>query len=275
MKLFLSLIFVVVVSMWLTLRSEPSLTANDLALGSTNEPIKVLGVKLSANNPQSQKVGWLEGLEVQIQNISGKPIQYLVIHAELPVEIATGERARVPLAYGQVFAESKSDKVEIFQPGAKLTLRASKIDCERVKHLVASGFVPSSKDIQPNLHVVLFADRTSWMSGRLHYPDPVNPNKWIAAEELQRSEARVTEASGVSFLKANSKSSAKSQTCYRYLGFVWEYCCDSPSGNPIYVANQLFAEDPTGTVHPETAMPCCGIDSGCCFNDVLRPGCAP
>jgi len=274
MKRFLSLIFVVV-SMLLTLGLAPSLTANDPAIGSTNQPIKVLDVKLGATNPQSQKVSWLEGLEVQIENISSKPIQYLVMHVELRVGTAAGDVARVPLAYGQVFADSKSGKVEVFQPGARLTLRASKIDCERIRQLVASGFVPSPKKIQPNLHVAVFADRTSWMAGRLHYQDPVNPNKWIAAEELVRSETPVNELFGMSFLKASFKPSSKSQTCYRYVGYHWEFCCYNSIGSEIYAGTVDFVEDPTGNVHPQTVEDCCGIFQGCCTYDEVGLGCAP
>ena len=268
MKRFLCLIFVVV-SMLFALGLDPSLTANDPAIGSTNQPIKVLNVRLDATNPQSQ---WLEGLEVQIENISGKPIQYLVMHIELPVGTAAGELARVPLAYGQVFPDSKSGKVEVFQPGARLTLRASKTDCERIKQLVASGVVPSSKKIQPNLHVVMFADKTSWMAGRLHYQDPVNPKKWIAAEELVRSETPVSEPLSMSFLKASFKPSAKSQTCFRYAGFSWEPCCGD-----LYVGHANFFEDPTGNVHPNTVEACCSPSQGggCCFYDEIGLGCAP
>lgn len=271
MKRFLSLIFVVV-SMLLTLGLYPSSTANDPAIGSTNQPIKVLDVKLGATSPQSQKVSWLEGLEVQVQNISDKPIQYLVMHMELRVGTAAGDVARVPLTYGQVFADAKSGKVEVFQPGARLTLRASKTACERIGQLVASGFVPSLKDIQPNLHVAVFADRTSWMAGRLHYQDPVNSKKWIAAEELVRSETPVNEPFGMSFLKASFKPSSKSQTCFRYTGFSLEPCCGD-----LYVGHANFLEDPTGNVHPNTVEACCSPSQGggCCLYDEVGLGCAP
>lgn len=271
MKRFLCLIFVVV-SMLLTLGLDRSLTANDHAIGSTNQPIKVLEVKLGATSSQSKKAGWLEGLEVQIENISGKPIQYLVMHLEL----RAGTAARVPLTYGQVFADANSGKVEAFQPGARLTLRASKIACERIEQLVASGFVPSPKEVQPNLHVVMFADKTSWMAGRLHYQDPVNPKKWIAVEELVRSETPVSEPFGMNFLKAGFKPSFKSETCFRYVGFHWEECCGIPP-QIIYVGDTDFVEDPTGDVHPNTVQDCCSQSNGggCCNYEEIALGCAP
>lgn len=275
MKNFLSLM-IVVVSMLFTLGLAPSLTANDPAIGSTNQPIKVLHVKLGATDSQSKKVSWLEGLEVQIENISGKPIQYLVMHLELRVGTAAGDLARVPLTYGQVFADAKSGKVDVFQPGARLTLRASKIACERIEQLVASGFVPSLKETQPNLHVVMFADKTSWMAGRLHYQDQVNPKKWIAVEELVRNETSVSEPFVMSFLKASFKPSSKSQTCFRYVGFHWEECCGTPP-QIIYAGHADFAEDPTGNVHPKTVQACCSQSNGggCCNYEEIGLGCAP
>lgn len=272
MKRFLCLIFVVV-SMLLTLGLGPSLTASDPAIGSTNQPIKVLHIKLAADS-QSRKVSWPEGLEVQIENTSGKPIQYLVMHLELRVGTTAGDLARVPLTYGQVFADA--GKVEVFQPGARLTLRASKIACERIEQLVASGFAPSPKDIQPNLHVVMFADKTSWMAGRLHYQDPIDPKKWIAVEELVRSEARVSEPFGMSFLRASFKP--KSQTCYRYVGYHWgpDPCCGTPP-NQLYVADSDFLEDPTGNVHPKIVQACCSQSNGggCCNYQEIGLGCEP
>lgn len=265
MKYVFSLSIVVVsVAMFLTLGASGSLTAGDPAIGSSNQPIKVLGIKLGATNPQT-KVNWAEGLEVQIENVSGKPIQYLVMNIELRAGTAAGDFARVPLTYGQV-----SGKVEVFQPGAKLTLRTSKIACERIEQLVAGGFVPSLKDIQPNLHVVVFADSTSWMAGRLHYQDPVNPNKWIAAEELVKGETPVNEPFGMSFLKASFKP--KSQTCFRYVGFHWQGCC-----GPYLVGTADFAEDPTGNVHPSTVQACCSETQGggCCDYEEVGLGCAP
>ena len=265
MKPFFSLTIVVVsVAILLTFGSDKSLTANDPAIGTANQPIKVLAVKLGTANAQpKQKVSWLEGLEVQIENVSTKPIQYLVMHVELPGSV------RVPMAYGQV--DSKSGKVAPLQPGGKVNLRASTDACERLKEqFAASELVPSANEIRPNLHVALFADRTAWRAGRLHYPDPSNSKKWIAAEELARGETQVNEPFGMSFLKASFKP--KSQTCYRYVGFHWEPCCGS-----LFVGDSDFLEDPTGNVHPNIAEACCSQSQGggCCFYEEVGLGCEP
>jgi hypothetical protein len=275
MKIFLPLIFVGV-SVLLTLSVEPSTAVNDSSLGGIKSPIKVLDVKLT--NTQSQKDSWLGGLEIQIENTSGKPIQYLMMYAELPDGTSSGSRVPLPLAYGQVFPDSKSGKVEFFQPGARLTLRATKIQCERIKKLVASGAVPSAKELQTNIQVVLFADRTSWADGKLHYPDPVDPKKWIVAEEVVRSETRASELFGVGFQKASLVSSAKTETCYRYAGFYYEYCCvdeTSIPGQPhnIYMINAVMTEDPTGNKHPNTQQPCCPGTSDCCTQVWYASGC--
>ena len=275
MKRFFSLsILVVSVAMLLTFGLDESLTANDPAIGSANQPIKVLAVKFGTNPQPNNKSSWLEGLEVQIENVSTKPIQYLVMLVELPARTGAGEFVKVPLAYGQASAvNSKSGKVESLQPGGKVNLRASTDACERIKEqLVASGLVPSAKEIRPNLHLAIFEDRTAWMAGRMHYPDPSNSQKWIAAEELARGETPGNEPFGMSFLKVGFNPRPKSQTCYRYVGFHWQGCCGG-----LFVGDSDFAEDPTGNVHPQIAQACCSQSQGggCCDYEEVGLGCEP
>jgi hypothetical protein len=239
MKRFLSTTaFVVSLAMLFILSPNKSLTAESNS--ASNEPIKVLGVKLNAD-----KATWLDSLELQIQNTSPKPIKYLLVHAEL-----AGTSLRVPVNFGQA-PGAKTGAAELLQPGAKISLKPAKAVCDRMRdQIVASGRTPSSKDFKTSINVVFFEDQSAWKGGYLNYQDPKNPSRWIAAGE---------ESTSVSFLKASYKPASNNQTCYRYAGFSLEYCCDSN-----YVANANFVNDPNGHVQPVEAEACCG-SGNCCF----------
>lgn len=285
MKRFFSLsVLVAVVASFLILGADQSLTANDPVIGSFAQPIKVVGLKFAQDDSKSkQKASWLDGLEVQIENTSDKPIQYLVMHVEIPVGPSATDLIKVPISYGRALAvDSKAGKPDMFQPKTQLNLRASKETCERVREqLAASERVPSPKDVHTNLHVAVFENRTAWLAGRMHFPDPTDSRRWIAAEELARSQSQVNGLFGMSFSKVSFKPASKSQTCYRYVGFSWQSCCtvhpyprDPWEPYDMYVGSADFAEDPTGNVHPNTVQACCsGYIPNCCDYYEVGLGC--
>lgn len=255
---------------------DQTLTAKNSPTPSSNQPLKVLGVKLNTAKSQPKdastaKASWLDGLEVEIENTSGKAISYLVIHVELPSVAAEEMALRIPFWYGQVpMPNTKSGKFEIFQPRGKLNLRASKSVCDSMrKQLLESGRVPaSSKDIQTNLNLVIFEDKTAWSAGQLHYPDPANSMKWISAEELTRKNSLDSRAFGISYSKASYNSGSNSQTCYRDTGFELLPCCGG-----LYVGSKIFTEDPNGHVHPNLVEACCS-PGDCCSYYEIGGGCA-
>jgi hypothetical protein len=247
-------------------------------MGPVKSPIKVLSVKLNATEPQvndrsKQQATSMDGLEIQIENTSEKPIQYLVMHAEIPVSSSGNETVKIPMVYGQPFAsDSKSGTAETFQPGSKVSLRAAKSICERArKQLAESGIVPTEKQVQPNVHLVIFQDRTSWMAGRLHVPDPSNSKRWIVVDESARTQSPLSE---LSFSKASYKPAGTSQQqCYRYIGYNIIFCCSDDTGGYL-AGNALFTTDPNGQVHPNNVTTCCPQDpTACCNYDEIAGGC--
>jgi hypothetical protein len=269
MKRFLSIsVLAVSLTLVFVFAPERSLTASNPAIGPVKPPIKVLAVRLDATKATTMP---LENLEVQIENTSGKPIQYLVIHAEIAV--GANEPIRVPMVYGQAFqSDSNSEKMKPLQPGSTVNLRAARNICERArKQLAASGIVVTEKQVQPNVHLVIFQDRTAWLAGRLHVPDPANPKQWIATEEMARLESPLSE---FSFSKVSYKpAQPRQQQCYRYTGFNIQFCCSDDTGD-YRVGNAHFTEDPTGNVHPNTVVTCCPQDpTACCSYDEIAGGC--
>lgn len=261
MKCFLSTgAFVASVVMLLIMAPGRWLTAEtDAVATSANQPIEVLSVKLV-----SVKANTIDGLEIQIQNTSARPIQYLVIHAEIPG--AKGP-IRVPVKFGNAPVPTAKAKMELLQPGAKATLAASKDVCERItKDLAALRRVPSSKEIQVTINGAIFADRSAWANGQMNYPDPVNGFRWIAASELARKKSlKADDIFGANISKADYKLKPNSRTCFRLTGFQLQACCDD-----MFVMSATFVGDPNGNSQPVQDEACCS-PGNCCQVDTAGP----
>ena len=244
--------FVAVLAMLFLLGSNESLTAETNTITSTNQPIKVLGVRLNRANAQNN---WLDGMEVQIENTSQKSINYLLLHVE--VTAPGGQRLKVPVTFGQP-PGAKTGDTNVLQSGAKINLKAAKTVCDRLRGQVASGSAPAPKDFQTSINVVIFGDKSAWRGGQLHFQDPANPLNWIAVDELTRKDA-----SAITFAKTSFGSGSTIQQCYRSTGFNLQWCCDSN-----YVANSHFSADPNGHVQPADAEACCGDGTCCNYTDI-------
>ncbi len=254
---------------------QQGLTAKSSPNQPINPPLTILGVKLNSAEAQSKtgKASWLDGLEVEVKNTSGKAIRYAVINVELPFTGSNRNSVHIPLTFGQVPLPNTSSNFEMFQAGAKLNLKVKNI-CDRLRNQVLEngrGSV-SSKDLQANIHVVIFEDKTAWLGGQLHYQDPADPMTWIAAEELSRKNS--LDSVGTSYSKASYKSEAPAP-CFRTTGFHLQYCCCcTETGGNGYVTNVTFTGDPNGHVQPNLVETCCPASPGecCSYNEVA--GCS-
>ena len=171
---------VVCLSLLIAMGNHQALTAKNSPTLSSNQPLKVLGVKLNTAKSQPKdkstaEASWLDGLEVEIENTSGKPIRYLVLHVELSTVAFDETPLKIPFLFGQApVPNTKSGKFA--RPWnnrrQKLNLTASKSVCDEMrKQLLESGRVPaSSKDIQTDINVVIFEDKTAWSDGELTLP---------------------------------------------------------------------------------------------------------
>ena len=279
MKRFLSLgICVVCLSLSIMVGHDRALTARNSA-ASVFDPIKILGLKINkaeteAKDAETAKANWLNGLEVTVGNTSGKVIKYFVIKLEFPGVGSNGRALEIPIAYGQApVPNTKSDHAKFFQPGTTLNLKVAKSICDRAKkQLLKDGRpLPSTNNLQTRTQVVIFEDKTAWAAGQAHYPDPTNPTRWIAAEELVRNNLHLDQSLAVNFSKTSYNSSSPVQTCYRTTGFTLQYCCSDFGGgaeNPYYVGSLNFAADPNGHVQPRIAEACCQEGDCCNYTDL-------
>ncbi|HEY3582574.1 MAG TPA: hypothetical protein VGK82_18605 [Pyrinomonadaceae bacterium] len=253
MKRFLSTTaFVVVLAVLFLLGTNESLTAETNTITSTNQPIAVLGVNV---NRAVALTNWLDAIEVQIENTSQKTIKYLLLHVE--VTGANGQTMKVPVTFGQP-ANANAGDAKVLQPGAKISLNAAKSVCDRLRAQIANDHVLPPKQFPTSINVVIFGDKTAWKGGQLHYQDPADPLRWIAASELTR-----TETPGIQFAKTNYRATSNTQTCYRTTGFNLQFCCDSN-----FVANEHFSPDPNGHTQPVEAQACCGDGDCCTYTDI-------
>ncbi|HEX2269549.1 MAG TPA: hypothetical protein VHH35_08445, partial [Pyrinomonadaceae bacterium] len=255
--------FVASVVLLLVLAPGRSSTAeNHVIATSSSEPVKVLAVNL-----KTSKTNTIEGLELQVQNTSDRPIQYLVIYAEVPT---AKDPIRVPLTFGNAPVPNSREKMELLQPGARLTLTASKNACERLAtELATRKHVPSSKQIQTTINGVIFADRSAWTNGQMNYPDPENGWHWIAASELARKKRLEAEGLfGVKFSRADYKENANSRICFRNTGADIIPCCDGR-----FALTATFQEDFEGNEQPVLDEACCS-QGNCCDIFVSGP-CSP
>lgn len=250
--------------MLLTLGSNQSFPAETNASASPVEPIKVLDLRFKTST--DNRTTTVDGLEMQIQNTSSKPIQYMVIHA-----VIAGSKGpfRVPLVFGHALVPNpRSNKVEILEPGAKSNLRVGKGLCDRIKQQIANmERIPSREEIQTKINVVVFKDKTAWAAGELFLPDPTDPLRWNAASELVRKTSSSSDVFGFKYSKVSNNT--LTTDCYRTVQGNMQYCCDQfdDPTRPIYVWNFNFTGDPNGHVQPNTVEACCTQSSGCCFYD--------
>jgi hypothetical protein len=252
--------FVAAVVLLLVFAPDRSLTAETNAIAtSSNEPIKVLGVKLT-----TAKLKTIDKLEIEVQNTSTRPIQYLVIHAEIP---AGKFPIRVPVAFGNAPVPNSNAKIELLQPGAQTTLIASKNLCDRLtKDLASIERIPSSDKIQTTINVAIYADRSAWADGQMNYPDPNNGWRWITASELARTKNMpADEILGVKFSKADYTAKSSKGDCFRRIGFQLQPCC-----NDLFVKIFTFLEDPDGNVQPVPEETCCS-PGNCCETTGVQP----
>ncbi|HEX5709683.1 MAG TPA: hypothetical protein VFX96_20560 [Pyrinomonadaceae bacterium] len=188
------------------------------------------------------------GLAVEVENTSGKAVNYLEIWVGLQSAGRRDARPPLRLRYGQVTARSSaSARPALFRPGAKLMLEPSREDYTAAVggSRAGSNSAPTSNEAVVGIRVVMFEDGMAWARGLYHERDPGDPLRWnVLDKSLDAAAAELT--GGLRFTKASyTPTSARSQTeCGRYGGYHIVSCCE---GN--YIAfSDFIIPDPNGNV---------------------------
>lgn len=207
------------------------------------EPIKV--TTLIINEGKSRDTSWVSQPIVQIENISKKPIEYLMIEATLP-----GVTAPFMLAYGHVPGKPATGTVGPLQPGAKIYLSVDDHACEwttkRLLEIDARSL--SGKLATARINGVVFTDQTAWFDGLPHVMEPNNPLRWNIVRSTTALELNSSPV--FSFLKAGYRGSnsfaPNPQMCWDRLGTEFIDCCgfQQPSAILVQVFGGIFQPEP-------------------------------
>lgn len=201
------------------------------------EPIKVTTPPINERKSRS----WITQPIVQIENISKKPIEYLMIEATLP-----GVTTPFMLVYGQATGKSATSTV---QPGAKIDLTVDHHACEWVKKRLLETDVRAlaGKHVSAKINGVVFNDQTAWFDGLPHVMEPNNPMRWNI---VRSTTAELTNSPVFSFLKAGYRGSnsfaPEPQMCWDRLGTEFVNCCgfNQPSAILVQVFGGIYQPEP-------------------------------
>ncbi len=163
-----------------------------------SEPVKIRAIKTKRNGAIKEIVAgkkfndtdnWLKGLTVQVENISGKNINFvsvLVVHARDKTEDSNGAPFGDFISYGVSPFQKPSApaQMQVIPPGGsvELILSESAYDENRLA-LKNLKYKKSVSKIDLSVEEVGFEDGTAWSKGQYWRPDPSNPGQWLPFEQ--------------------------------------------------------------------------------------------
>ncbi|HEV7683240.1 MAG TPA: hypothetical protein VGO68_14015 [Pyrinomonadaceae bacterium] len=256
---------------------QSSATKTDSVSDTIAEPIKVTAFTLRTgkNQPGRSALGigdWITQPVVQVENISGKAIKYLVVEISLP-SVKSGSTSRpFMLAYGQLPGTKPSSKpIETLQPGARIDLTVDQNACEAVKsHLLANSNPPAGSRVKTRINGVVFANRTAWIDGLMHVADPNDPLRWNVASENQTQADLSMDVSTFKFAPVSYLSGPHrplNGPCWKRLGTQWVDCCGG-----LQAASAIMVQVWGGIFEPLIMSFDCGDGTYCEY--VKQVGCS-
>ncbi len=257
----------------LALSIAPEQTATKAAGMSSSlaEPVKITPfiLRTDASHPGRSALGngsWVNQPLVQVENTSGKAIEYLALEISFPGAESLSDNLPLMLAYGQAPGGKHSAKqAEALQPGAKVNLTVGRNACDAVKsRLLANGTQPpSGSRATVRINGVIFADKTAWFDGLLHVADRENPLRWYVAG---KSPSQGDLKSALQFKMAKAGYSANlaaaasaPQMCWDRIGTEWIACCDGFPRMASAILVQVFG----GIYEPHVMSLTCPDGSAC------------
>ena len=246
--------FIFLVALSLQVVAQERAAGNVLDAGVA-PPIKLTAVPI--NTGAKTNGSWLTEPLVQVENISGKTIQYMVIEITLPDTKPT-TNGPLMLAYGQPTGKSLPNVIESLQPGMKVGLSIGRNACDTVKaQLLKSGIRPAAGSrLSTRINAVIFANGTAWFDGLLHVADPKDPMRWNVVDlDL----AGFSSASPLfSFMHAAFRPKPTTELCWKRLGTETVDCCPG-----LQIASAIMVQVFGGIYEPFPMTHECGDGSSC------------
>ncbi len=226
--------------------------------------------------------GWISQPVIQVENISGKAIEYLVIEVSFPSTQGMGAQSPLMLAYGQAPGQKSSSRpAEALQPGARINLTIDRNAGNAVKSgLLASGTRPPSGSLATTkIDGVIFSDQTAWVDGLLHVADPGNPLRWNVVEQ-RPSRASLNDVPLFSMAHASYRifplKVSRREQCWKRMGTEWVTCCDGfpvmASAILIQMFGGIYEPFYMSTNCPDGETTCDWVKAVGCSYDPWDPG---
>jgi hypothetical protein len=237
--------------------AQQGAASNDFNVGVA-QPIKLTAITVNTRNHRRGKTGgsWLTEPLVQVENTSGKIIQYMVIEISLPDAKPTTS-GPLMLAYGQPPGKSLPNVIEQLQPGKKVGLSIDGNACDTVKaHLLNSGIrLPAGSRVSTRINAVVFANGTAWFDGLLHVADPKDSRRWLVAKNLDHA-GLFNNGPLFSFMPATFRP--KTELCWDRIGTEWVDCCPG-----LQIASAIMVQVFGGVFEPFPMLHECGDGTFC------------
>jgi hypothetical protein len=252
---------------------------------SLTEPLRITPFTLKTDANQHGRSspgdnGWISRPLIQVENISGKTIEYLVIEISFASTEGMSAQSPLMLAYGQAPGQKSSSRPpEALQPGARINLTIDRNAGATVKtRLLASGTrPPSGSRAATRINGVVFADRTALVDGLLHVADPDNPLRWNVVEQ-RPSQASLNDVPLFNMAHASFRTLkvSRREQCWKRMGTEWVTCCDGfpvmASAILIQMFGGIYEPFYMSTNCPDGETTCDWVKAVGCSYDPWDPG---
>ena len=251
--------FVLLTASSLQVGAQERVAANALSF-AVAAPIKLTTVSINTGNNRRAKTdkSWLTQPLVQVENTSGKIIQYMVIELIHP-DVKPTTNAPLMLAYGQAPGKTSPTMIESLQPGMKVDLSIDRNTCDSVKaQLLKSGIRPTAgSHVSTRINAVVFANGTAWFDGLMHVADPNDPMRWNVVENS--GSAGLSSANSLfSFTPVAFRPKRTPELCWKRVGTQWVDCCPG-----LQIASAIMVQVFGGIFEPFPMIHECGDGSSC------------
>lgn len=152
---------------------KPQITIKELEIGGRN---------IKSNETFAESSDWLSRVSFTVENVSEKPIKYMLIHLWLPETKVSGSVMVYQIVYGNLNPSKAVGPAFLLDPGAKTRISLAN-EYSKIEAFVSPRH--SMANIQKTrleVGFLLFDDETAWSAGTFLKRDSKAPNRFIPQE---------------------------------------------------------------------------------------------
>ncbi|MBL8149730.1 MAG: hypothetical protein JNN15_07360 [Blastocatellia bacterium] len=252
-----------------------------------NEPVEIGHISSKSkhvkfNQEFFEDDDWLNGLAVEVKNVSGKSIVCFEVYIEIPEGVVDKQKYPIviPLKYGYYpEVENPYPPVPKLQNGDSMTLTVPYEEYSRLVHFM-EGEMSKIKKAKVYIYNVYFDDGTAWQGGFKLKPGK-NPGEWEPDRDADKTESSklpkppktVLDVSDMRRVAYVAGTTIALDVCkYTHAGQKIIECCGA------LVPDVQFIPDPAyGNSNTQTITRLCGALYGysICYYHLLNPCTAP